>query len=320
MGLTRLSDWFSKNSAALQGVAALTLILAASIPVLRWIVRSYRADVTVQLDWSGSAIPPDLSEWTREIGTPLQEVADSESKSGAQPPIWAMTRLIELAKSRTGELLSKQKLSDRSGCLNIVIQNNSDEVVSNLRVRVSRFHSFWRAFIAGQFLTKKETDDFNSKGGEENNYSDVVLPELPPLPANGVVTVSVYGDGEFSDVDVSASGHSTRVSKTVRIQDSWFTSVLRNPVPYGLILFWLVVTLAPFYWAKLKRKAAISALPDMLYNLACDEAKAGRPTLAMNFLRKAFQIGYSNKAWARNDDDLTSLRDLEEFKELTRSE
>lgn len=320
MSLASVSDWFSKNSATLQAVAALTVILAASIPVLRWIVRSYRADVTVQLDWSGSAMPPDVSEWAGEIATPLQEVADSESKSGDHSPIWAMTRLVELAKSPTGELLSKQKLSDRSGCLNIVIQNNSDQVVSNLRVRVSRFHSFWRAFIAGPFLTKKETDDFNSKGGEESNYSDVILPELPPLSANGVVTVSVYGDGEFADVDVSASGHSTRVSKTLRIQDSWFMPVLRNPVPYGLVLFWLVVALAPLYWPRLKRKAALSALPDMLYNLACEEARDGRPLLAMSFLQKAFQIGYSNKVWARDDNDLASLRDLEEFKELTRSE
>lgn len=52
------------------------------------------------------------------------------------------------------------------------------------------------------------------------------------------------------------------------------------------------------------------------YNLGCIEALSGRPDSAMEHLRSANAVGFTNVAWLLEDGDLTSLRDRPDFAAL----
>jgi tetratricopeptide (TPR) repeat protein len=56
------------------------------------------------------------------------------------------------------------------------------------------------------------------------------------------------------------------------------------------------------------------AFVDAVYNLACLNARQGRYSLAMSYLRKAGRLTPDAAVWARDDEDLKSLRDRPEFK------
>jgi len=56
-----------------------------------------------------------------------------------------------------------------------------------------------------------------------------------------------------------------------------------------------------------------------LYNISCCEALLGNSQLALEFLRKSIRAGYSEVDHIKNDEDLKSLRHLDEYKEIIRS-
>jgi TolB-like protein/Flp pilus assembly protein TadD len=58
--------------------------------------------------------------------------------------------------------------------------------------------------------------------------------------------------------------------------------------------------------------------PDTLYNVACGYAKIGEPNRAMECLEHAAMHGMAIGAWAENDSDLDSLKDLPRFQQLIR--
>jgi tetratricopeptide (TPR) repeat protein len=54
--------------------------------------------------------------------------------------------------------------------------------------------------------------------------------------------------------------------------------------------------------------------PPLLYNLACYEARAGRREDALEHLRRAFEAAPDQvREWAKDDEDLDSIRDDSEF-------
>ena len=56
--------------------------------------------------------------------------------------------------------------------------------------------------------------------------------------------------------------------------------------------------------------------PNTLYNAACTYCVLGRKAEALETIKKAFAVGYSNRAWAAKDADLDSLHDEPEFQKL----
>jgi adenylate cyclase len=53
-----------------------------------------------------------------------------------------------------------------------------------------------------------------------------------------------------------------------------------------------------------------------LYNAACLYSMEGQKEEAMNYLEKAIDNGFAQKAWIENDDDLNNLHDMPRFKAL----
>ena len=58
---------------------------------------------------------------------------------------------------------------------------------------------------------------------------------------------------------------------------------------------------------------------DALYNMACVAARQGRSSLALSYLLKAGRQRPEVTAWAREDEDLRTLRNLPEFKRFIRA-
>jgi Flp pilus assembly protein TadD len=57
--------------------------------------------------------------------------------------------------------------------------------------------------------------------------------------------------------------------------------------------------------------------PELTYNMACLEALQGDRNAALPWLRRSIEHGAKFRAWAREDEDLQSLREDPRFVELT---
>lgn len=71
--------------------------------------------------------------------------------------------------------------------------------------------------------------------------------------------------------------------------------------------------------AEKRCQAAIQLLPNdpaSHYNLACVQARQGRPEAALESLRKALALGFRDRSHMEQDEDLAGLRDRPEFKRL----
>jgi hypothetical protein len=231
-----------------------------------------------------------------------------------------LRELNRLLVSPTGKRLrEKLGIGPDVGRLAIAIQNQTNETIPGVRIRVDRFRSFWQVNLSGDLFTEKEVEDFYGRVGSQNDPYTIVLPDLPPLPAHSLTVVSLYGDGTFSDLSLAAPGHTLKINKTFKADDSWLFEFARRPGVYLFAILAVVIVLAPFIWERAAQVAVRNQLPFALYKMACDEAKVGRAAVAVAFLSKAFSFGYSDKAHAGVDPDLASLRDLPEFKHLVSS-
>ena len=53
-----------------------------------------------------------------------------------------------------------------------------------------------------------------------------------------------------------------------------------------------------------------------LYNVACLYSLEGMKTEAMDYLEKAVENGFAQKAWIEHDDDLNAVHDLPRYRAL----
>ena len=86
------ANWFNKNSTALQGIAALVVILSAAAGFAIWFYRSVGIDVVVISSRDPSTIPPALVLW---VGQANRELHDLTLAGGAVAAAGAEERLKE---------------------------------------------------------------------------------------------------------------------------------------------------------------------------------------------------------------------------------
>ena len=319
MSISTGKEWLGRNSKSLQGAAALCVIAGALLAGWRWVSQNYSSDLAVRVDWNQSTIPPDVAKWTQQVSElPSAEDLSASSSSNISP--FFLRELGRLLVSPTGKRLhEKLGIGPDVGRLAIAIQNQTNETIPGIRIRVDRFRSFWQVNLSGDLLTEKEVEDFYGRVGLQNDSYTIVLPDLPPLPAHSLTVVSLYGDGAFSDVSLAAPGHTLKINKTFKVEDSWLFDIARRPLIYLLPIVSILAILGPFVFERVARLAVKGRLPFAVYDLSCEEAKAGRAPSALALLRKAFLLGYTDKEHARGDSDLAPLRDLPEFKTLVGS-
>lgn len=310
--------WVARNSKALQGVAALVILLSSIVAVPTVIWRWLKPDLVLRVDPDTSTIPPDLVEWIGDLSEVLEEtIKDLPNREGG-----SRDKLVKLASFMTTERLSQLYGSSMLGRLLVEVRNQTDHTVSGVRVSLNDVYGLWRATVRGTFLTDQEAEVFLAKIKPFEKSDRMVLPELPPLPARSVFQIVFYGKVEHAEPEISAQGATAKIERVVEVEDGWIVDWYRYPykaLPFFLFLFLLVLMvsyLVSLRWERIKRKIIRNAVPDVVYNLACKEAAAGRSDQAMVLLQKAFEEGFRDRAHAVNDIDLASLRDRVDFKKL----
>jgi hypothetical protein len=130
--------------------------------------------------------------------------------------------------------------------------------------------------------------------------------------------VIAYGDIAYTGVSATVPTASFKVVRTVLVQDSGLIALLLRPGPW-LPLLVLLVSMTGGIFALLYIAVVRRVKPNITYDLACLEAKAGRNESALALLQEAVKAGYSNFQHMRSNADLEPLRKLEAFEKLVGS-
>jgi hypothetical protein len=173
----------------------------------------------------------------------------------------------------------------------------------------------WGVTLAATFLTGEEISAWQNRVSDERSGPTIVLPELPPLPPRSAVTVLAYGDVSDAEVSATVPGASFKLIPTVRVEDSGLIALILRPewMPFALGALGIVFLLAFAIFENVSYKRARRFVT---YDLACNEAKAGREESALALLQEAVDAGYRNFQHMRSDPDLEGLRDNDAFKKL----
>ncbi len=313
--MKRLLAWLGHNSSQLQALAAIVAILAGVVAVPFFLYNRSTTDLTITVTSDEPLVPPALEEWLREAKSVLRRIPSAPD--GAPDPY----HLREL--QRTGPLDPTRSRSswptlDLPGRLRVEVTNSTAREIPGVRIRLDRIDASWGLELTADFLTAEEVTDWQnalSIGGER---AVIILPELPPLPPHSSVSVIAYGDIAYTGVSATVPTASFKVVRTVLVQDSGLIALLLRPGPW-LPLLVLLVSMTGGIFALLYIAVVRRVKPNITYDLACLEAKAGRNESALALLQEAVKAGYSNFQHMRSNADLEPLRKLEAFEKLVGS-
>ncbi|MCG8094134.1 MAG: hypothetical protein JAZ17_11005 [Candidatus Thiodiazotropha endolucinida] len=301
-------NWLRENSAALQSVAALAVIISASFAGWSYVNRSYSPELTVRLNIDESTIPEDLTNFTKEVVLFLEW--DKDKLLGAEDN----PRIDSILNSSVIKRIQASPLTlDRA---HIEVINNSEKIISGVRVRLDNIHSFWGIEVEGTFLDNAEASKFRDSLKDVHTNQSVILPELPPLPPNSSLSLSVFGSIGILKPFVTTDGQRYTMIEVVEVENGQIIEWYQKP---WLLLTWLPIFVGALYiflvlgWAALRRRVIENAKKNILYDTGCELAISGNADEAMVLLNEAVNSGYSNRQHALNDHDLESLRDRDDF-------
>jgi len=313
-------NWITKNSDALQGAAAVIVTLSALVALPIWLGRFAGSDARVVVDSDPGTMPQDLSDWSDDAARVLDPDGFDLSKTGLKA--WRLDQMRSLMSSPTAQGLRDPRVNPRRiGRLSLQVQNQSPTTISGVRIRLDEISNVWDVSINGTFIEDKVAREFRDRIGPVHGLQSLVLPELPPIPPESILNVLVYGDMEFARPSISVQGATLTTENVVKMRDSWALRLYRDPFPIYILLVFSLFILYPVIagtWPHVRRRIIKRAGPGIIYDLACAEAKLDNGDQALWLLQKAFQLGYTDTAHAEKDEDLTSIRGRQEFKDLTK--
>jgi hypothetical protein len=309
-----LLGWISRNSGALEGLAAITVVVGALVAVPLYLSRALSADLIVTVQKFESTVPRDFAQWSIEAADVLRSEAGA-SRDTASPAARLSSSPVAV-RLRYGVPPTIDRLS-------VTLANRSTRPIPGVRIRVtSLIGSLWGTGIAGTFLTDPEARAYIRQLDSLHSSMEMALPELPPIPGGSALTLNLYG--EFSSgatASVAVPSASTKVRRVVSVQDSWLVDLSENHWKLWFHLFFalgLLALAAIGAYAFGAPRVIRAATPAILYNAACTEAKKNRSDAAIHLLEAAFAAGYSDRHHARQDPDLDSLRERADFQGLLR--
>ena len=221
-------SWFQKHSTALQGVAALSLILATAAGCLAWLYRTVGTDVAVISARDHSTIPPSLVVWVNQAHDLLRSTASATAASSSNGTEQHLKESLQ--GTPLGQRIAATGNIDQDiGALRLTLQNSSDHAVSGLRLRVDRLLGVWDITAAGNFLTSEEISKFLSHVEFSPSSREVVLPELPTIPERSSLYITIYGGTDFAEVAISGGSSKTKMKEIIPMEDTWLLGMYRNP-------------------------------------------------------------------------------------------
>jgi hypothetical protein len=201
----------------------------------------------------------------------------------------------------------------------------------------------WDLKLRGTFLTDQETNNFleKIKSFQASQPENLVLPELPALPPRSRLQIEIYGDfgltsgnpsflEDIVNADISVQGASYKIQRISEIEGSWIVDWYQNPYKAFPLLSFLILIIyglavsTPWLWKRVRIKIIAQeapniikrAIPIAIYNLACQAAIAQEADEAMILLKKAFEEGFSDKEYAKQDPNLNLLQQRDDFQKL----
>jgi hypothetical protein len=336
--------WLTRNSDQLKALAALTVIIGglAGIPIMlyKWM----QPDLVITFTVQNSTMPPALKKWIEEATKSIKELPPLEPKTDSNfSSNYLLMKLnnpalLELLQKpqtdpyrffrnlqKTGPLESERNAAQwrilETGRIRIDLVNQTDRVIPNVRLRLDQVYPMWGVYLEAKFLTENEITRWQKSFSSTNAGPSVVFPELPPLPPNSSINIVIYGYVDNANVSASVSGVSYKIIPTISLEDKWPISWVKDPFSLFFlltILIFIVLILFIVLFAKLEQSIRRKAKRYIPYDLACKEALSGRKESAIALLEEAITAGYEDFQHMRNDQDLESLREMEEFKVLSR--
>jgi len=311
--MKRFWKWLAENSSQLQGLAAAVGILlaltAGPIFFLKWL----QPNLMIKITPDSPAMPPPLVEWINDATRSLERLPDTNE--GESDPFQSL-RGLQVTGPLDPIRRGRWRLAE-PGRLRVDVINQADRVIPGVRLRLDRGYPVWGVTLNASFLTMEEISDWQKGLSATDSDSSLVLPELPPIPPQSVITIMMYGDVGSADVSATVPGASFKLVPTVPVEDKGLIWLILRPqwwfLLLGFVFMVIFLALSVFGQIILRRSRRF-----VVYDLACAEAKAGRKESALALLQEAVRAGYNNFHHMRNDPDLETLRDLEAFKSLSR--
>lgn len=236
-------EWFKNNSAALQGAAAVTVLLATVVSAAIWLYRNVGSDIVIIKSTEGSSVPPALVDWVKTADALLLRLGYENGPEAEKMKTWEeMKSWQEMKASRFGREVAKglRFNSSTGGVLHLTVRNTSDHSISGLRLRLDRLSGVWDITAGGSFLTADELQSFLKRADFSSYSTEMVLPELPAIPEHSTLEISVYGGVEFAELSVSGAAARTTIKNIVCVEDNWFIFLYRTPGGF----IWLALMLA----------------------------------------------------------------------------
>lgn len=299
-------NWFNGNSVALQGVAALVLIISAIYGAWVFSSKFFSPTITVRTNVDQSTLPKDLEVFAEDVASLLYrkapEILEFENNEQA----------IEVLQNPVVQKIRDSYFSmDKA---TIEITNNSKNTVTGVRLRIENVLNAWGVEIDGTFLDATEAEEFRKKIDDMNLGNTVVLPELPSLQPNSSVFVFVYGSLGVIKPTLTSNGHRHKQINVVEVDEGYLIRLYNEP---SLILILLpLLSLVVILLFEVSQRVFKESKKKLLYDIGCKLAKDGYADEAIVLLNEAKKSGYSNTQHALQNEDLKSLQDRDDFKEL----
>ncbi len=311
--MKRVWEWLGANSKALGGLAAVTVIITAVVTGTPYLVRQLGPDIVVRTNLDRMDLPAELAAWLRE----MSRVANLRDLS----QIRALDE--ELAGSLSNPIIQNLYRNVPEDRLQLEIENQSDGVVSGLFLRLDGVYGLFDVRVNGTFLREAQAEQLSTAITGGYRDKTLVLPELPPLPPESTLQVTLYGTLIGNQPIVSSAIHSYEIKEIIEVEDNIFLFPYNNPYFFAyilavLLLFsWLVLSqISQFRRSRLRSEIIQNETKNILYDQACHAALDERADDALALLREAVSAGYANTKHALTDSDLVSLHDREEFKAI----
>jgi hypothetical protein len=207
--MRRLWRWLQDNSRALEGAAAVILVLGGFVSVSTYLWRTLRPEIVVRITRSERvSLPPRTAEWVKSIVAAVETLPKEKEKESTA----ARQRLDALAfQGKLREFPERTRTT-------LEILNQSNRVIPGVRVRFIGFLGLLPEFgFSATFLGDEEAQRYLAKIRDLNLNSarDVLLPALPELPPGGIATLEMYS-GYFNEIDISAPGATAKFIDVVK--------------------------------------------------------------------------------------------------------
>jgi hypothetical protein len=306
----KLWSWLKRNVRALEALVAVVAIITAVVASWPYLQNATKRDLLLEVQRNESTIPFDLMKWSKDVAFALELLP----KQLADEPLF-LDRLRPLATSDTAKRLPFLNSSQGLALLTLTVKNQANHTVSGTRLYVTDLQGrLWDVYAWGSFLTEEEAKVFAQqvKSASGIGNSNLVLPELPPLPPQNLLIIYLLGSfTKSSQATITVPADNFAVVDLVTVQRSWLIDMYLNPrkifFPAMLLLLFFIVL---GYSTVRKTKQRI------MYDAACHEALEGHYGAAMHLLEKAFEAGYSDREYVKCDPTLEPLRAREDFNKL----